>query len=259
MADLSGWSVISLRPAGQQAAMRRAIAARGATPLALPALRLAPMPDADATRRALREALGSAQVIFTSPAAVRFAARLSPLRPGRDSTCFAVGTGTARALARHGMRAIHPGEGAMQSEGLLALHAFAPNALAGREVALVTAPGGRGVLLNTLRERGARVLVAEVYRRLPPRLDRRHADALRTSRAPRAVLVTSAEALEHALAQLPDDASAKLRDAVAVASSVRLADLARACGFVATLVADAPTPEAMLGALADSRAPRRQR
>ena len=55
--SLSAWTVISLRPAAQQAAIKRAIAARGAIPLALPALRLAPMPDREASRVALRAAL----------------------------------------------------------------------------------------------------------------------------------------------------------------------------------------------------------
>jgi uroporphyrinogen-III synthase len=114
---------------------------------------------------------------------------------------------------------------------------------------VVTAPGGRGLLLRALRARGARMRVAEVYRRLPPRLDRRHAEALRSSNAPRAVLVTSAEALDHALALLPADAVARLRDSIAVASSARLAQHAREHGFVTTIDAGSPTPEALLDAL----------
>lgn len=250
MAELSGWTVIALRPADQQAALRRTIEARGARALALPALRLGAAPDADAARRALRRALAATRVLFTSPAAVRFAARLVPLRAHAGRPVHAVGTGTARALARHGLHAIHPAAGLMHSEGVLALPDFAPGALAGHTVGLVTAPGGRGVLKQVLAERGAALRVAEVYARLPPRLDRRHAEALRASSAPRAVLVTSAEALGHALAQLPADAAASLRDSVAIASSARLAEMARARGFAATLDAGSPQPAAMLDALA---------
>jgi uroporphyrinogen-III synthase len=252
MDALSGWTIVSLRPASQQAAVRRAIAAYGATPLALPALRLAAMPDAELAAQALRGALLASCCIYTSPAAVRFARRLLPASALRAPRSYALGRGTAQALVRQGVAAIHPDERAMRSEGLLALPEFSAPALARSdgEIGLVTAPGGRGLLLHALRARGARVRVAEVYRRLPPRLDRRHADALRRSRAPRALLLTSAEALEHALAQLPVDAGALLRACLAVASSPRLADVAHAAGFDAVIDAGATTPRALLDALA---------
>ena len=146
MADLDGWTVISLRPSSQQGAVRRAVASRGATALALPALRLVAMPDAEAAQQSLRSALGSAQLVFTSPAAVRFGALLLPLAATRATHVYAVGRGTARALARHGLRAIHPDDNAMRSEGLLALPDFAPEAIAraGGDIGVVTAPGGRG-------------------------------------------------------------------------------------------------------------------
>lgn len=254
---LAVWTVISLRPAPQQGAMKRAISARGATALALPALRLAAMPDVDLARTSLRAALTCSQLIFTSPAAVRFAASLQILQPVREQRVYAVGRGTAHALARYGLRAIHPAERAMRSEGLLALSDFAPAALARPkgDIGVVTAPGGRGLLAHALRARGARVRVAEVYRRLPPRFNRLHVEALLCSTAPRAVLLSSAEALDNALAALPPAAAACLRDALVVASSPRLAQLAHERGFAAVIEAGAPTPQALLDALVAHVAP----
>src|SRR5262245_20818508 len=139
---LKRWTVISLRPAAQQATVKRAIRAAGATPLALPALRLAPIPDAASARRALRAALRCERVVFTSPAAVRFAAALLPLKLARGARAYAVGEASARALAQCGVAAIHPQ--AMHSEGLLALADFAEDG----EVGLVTAPGGRGLIAD---------------------------------------------------------------------------------------------------------------
>lgn len=248
---LAVWTVISLRPARQQASMRRAIAARGARALALPALRLAPMDDAAAARRALRAALSCPRVLFTSPAAVSHAAALAPLACGAKQRMFALGRGTARALARHGIAATHPAENAMRSEGLLGLPDFAPGRFTREQAAvgLITAPGGRGLLAHALRARGAQLHVAEVYRRLPPRFDRRHHQALLASHAPRALLLTSAEALDNALAGLPPDALVPLRDSLAVASSARLAQHARERGFSRTLEAGAPTARALLDAL----------
>jgi uroporphyrinogen-III synthase len=248
---LAVWTVISLRPVPQQASMRRAIAARGAHALALPALRLGPMADATAARRALRAALSCPRVLFTSPAAVSHAAALAPLTCGARQRMFAVGRGTARALARHGVVATHPAEHAMRSEGLLALPDFAPGSFTREHAAvgLVTAPGGRGLLAHALRARGAQLHVAEVYRRLPPRFDRRHRDALLASSAPRALLLTSGEALDNVLAGLPPEALVPLRDSLVVASSARLAQQARDSGFARTLEAGAPTAQALLDAL----------
>lgn len=240
-------TVVVLRAAAQARALRRAILAAGAAPVLLPALRLAPMPDPTRAARALRAALASDCVVFTSPAAVRYAAALGPLQVAAGTRVFAPGRGTARALARHGIAALHPGAGAMHSEGLLALPEF--EARGGERVGLVTAPGGRGLIAATVHARGARLARADVYRRLPPRLDRRHFEALRLSAAPRALLLTSAEALQHVLAGLPPELCALLREARVAASSARLGAMARAEGFAQVAVASTPEPDALLAVL----------
>lgn len=236
--------MICLRPAQQQARVRRAVQARGAIHLSLPGLRLAAMPDPVAAKAALQRALCSQALVFTSPAAVQFAARLAPLHT--RASVFAVGSGTAGVLQRHEVQAIVPACEAMHAEGLLALPQW--QGLKGR-VGLVTAPGGRGVLAPTLAQRGFEVCLAEVYRRLPPRLDARHHAALLRSTAPRAVLISSAEALSAVLAALPPAARAPLLQALAVCSSARLIEQAQQAGFAKILPAPAATPEAMLQAL----------
>lgn len=159
---------------------------------------------------------------------------------------FAVGAGTARALARHGINAISPSHDAMHSEGLLALPEW--NSVTG-PVGLITAPGGRGTIPAGLTQRGLEIRRAEVYQRLPPRLDARHHRALMQSPAPRAVLVSSAEALDGALGALPPACRAHLLDAVAATCSARLAELAQTRGFSRVTTASAPTAVAMLDAL----------
>ena len=239
---LSDWSVVCLRPAVQQAVVRRAVTKRGARHVALPGLRVVALPADEA----LRDALACAVVVFTSPAAVRFAARSMPLTLRRGALAFAVGAGTARALARQGIATISPPPDAMHSEGLLALSQW--KGITG-PVGVITAPGGRGTIAAELAWRGLEVRRAEVYQRLPPRLDARHQRALMQSPAPRAVLVSSAEALDGALDALPPACRTHLLDSLAVACSARLAELARARGFSRVIVATAPTAAAMLDAL----------
>lgn len=244
--DLAGWTVVCLRPRADQRAVAAAVRARGATALALPGLRLIGPADVAQARDALGAALACGDVVFTSPAAVRFAGRLLPLQDMRKRM-FAVGAGTAAALRARGLDALQPPASAMHSDGLLALPALAGGDAA---VGLVTAPGGRDVIASTLRARGRDVVVAHVYRRLPPRLRADEVDALIASAAPRAVLVSSAEALRNLLDALDAQARATMLASLAVTSSARLADIARDASFHRILDASSPRIDTMLDALA---------
>jgi uroporphyrinogen-III synthase len=223
---LQGRIVVITRPAGTASALARRVRALGGVPLLLPGLALRAVADAVATRAGLQAALADELLLFTSPAAVRHAAALLPLRT--TATVLAVGQGTARALRRRGVAApLAPRQ--QDSEGLLEHPALRD--LRGRRVALVGAPGGRGVLREQLAARGARLRELHVYRRVPPRLDRRHLDALLQLPASARVLLSSTEALHNLHQRLPSSAWMRLCAATAVVSSERLAAAARAAGF----------------------------
>lgn len=247
---LTGCYVISLRPVGGHGAVRRAAAALGARTLALSPWRIEE-PGGDTQRLALAQALAAPRVIFTSPPAAMAAARLQPLRPAPAQRWVAVGAGTARALQRLGAGGV-ASPTRMDSEGLLALPEL--QEIDGLDVGLVTAPGGRGVIAATLAARGARVLRANVYARVPVAPSPRAVAALRTLQATAWLLASSGEALEHVLASLPADAAAGLRRARVVAASERLARLAQDHGLqVAAVAASARTGD-MLAACAGAAA-----
>jgi len=157
-----------------------------------------------------------------------------------------MGEATRRALRRSGVASVHVADPAT-TEGLLALPAL--RALRQQPVGLVTAPGGRGLLAASLRERGAELAIAEVYERAPARLNRSHAGKLLAARGRGAVCVTSAEALRNVLAVLPAPARERLLEAVAVTPSARLEAVARAAGFGTVVRAPGPTPRALIAAL----------
>lgn len=210
--------------------MRR-VRACGGVPLLLPGLSLRAADD-PALPAHMRAALKGELLVFTSPAAVRFAARLAPLRT--KALVLAVGQGTAQALHRHGLSVQSPSR--QDSEGLLELPAMQD--LRDRRVAVIGAPGGRGLLREQLAARGARLCELQVYRRVPPRLDRRHAEALGVLPRSARVLLSSAEALHNLMILLPMPALARLRAAVAVASSERMVQAARAEGFARVVRAE---------------------
>ncbi|WP_119716929.1 uroporphyrinogen-III synthase [Cognatilysobacter tabacisoli] len=242
-----GWYVISLRPRGDHDAMRRAAARAGAGLIALSPWRIDARDDG-ATRDALARALSAPVIVVTSPAAVRAAARLAALGEVR-ATWLAVGRTTAAALRRAGVVDV-TSPARMDSEGLLALPAL--QAVDGVDVALVTAPGGRGELAPALTARGARVRRADVYQRTPTPPPPRALAALRALDAPAVLAVSSGEALQRTLAGVPANVAAILRAQRVAVASARLGELARASGFTRIVVADGPRPRDLVAAAARS-------
>jgi uroporphyrinogen-III synthase len=249
---LSGCYFISLRPVGGHDALRRAAAAHGARVIALSPWRLASHDDAG-TRAALRAALSTPKLVVTSPAAVRAACALRTLRARRDQAWFAVGSGTAAALARAGVTdVVAPTR--MDSEGLLALPGLRD--VRGTQVGLVTAPGGRERISAVLRRRGARVLRADVYARIAVAPSPRAVARLRALDAASLLLaLSSGEALVHVLAASPADLAAMLKKrAQVIAASARLASLARERRFRDIVLADNARPRALVDAAVTARA-----
>lgn len=245
-AALAGATIVLTRPAGTAKALSKAVRARGGEPIALPGLGLRAVRDRDAAQAQLRDPSRNDGWIFTSPNAVRYAFRLAPsLRIPPHALVCGVGTGTRRALARHGVAAIAP-HARTDSEGLLALPELAE--VRGRRIALVGAPGGRDLIAATLRARGAHVAAAHVYERVPPRLTRRHFEALARARDPLVTLVSSGEALSNLAERLPAEAIARLRRQMLVVSSERLAARARVLAFVDVHVARSALPVDLLDA-----------
>ncbi|MEZ5465300.1 MAG: uroporphyrinogen-III synthase [Lysobacteraceae bacterium] len=228
-AALDGWYVILLRPALTRGALLRAVNKQGGRPVCVPGLRLQAATDPHAADQALARALRAALVLVTSPAAVHFARRLPSWQGAASARFAAVGSGTAQALHGAGIRDVIVPSTRQDSDGLLQHPALETGKLSG--VGLLTAPGGRGRLVDVLNQRGVEVLRADVYRRLPPRLDRRHLNALQAIDGPSALLHSSAEALANVRAALPPAEWAILRNAVTIASSERLSAQARELGF----------------------------
>jgi uroporphyrinogen-III synthase len=223
----AAWYVISLRPRGGNEGLRRAAARHGGGLLALSPWKLQTLDDAD-SRAGLRAALAASRVMFTSPAAAHAAAALQPMRPLPGQAWFAVGAGTALALRRAGVDGVISPE-RMDSEGLLALPEL--QRLHDTTLGLVTAPGGRGTLTPALQARGARVIRADVYRRVPVTPSPRALAAVRGLAAPAVLAVSSGEALQLSVESLPADVLARLRALPVAAASERLVELARALGF----------------------------
>lgn len=190
----------------------------------------------------LRVAQSADVLIHVSVAGVRALAELAP-HLGRDPrmTVAAVGPATAAAAQAHLHRAVlAPSPAHAHSEGLLQVL----DAGCGTRVALVIAPGGRELLASTLQARGAQVWPLEVYRREPCIATAADLERLRAVSARAWISVTSVALLQALQAVLQrtglDPAHLRL-----VCSAPRIAEAARAAGFIQIHMAESAAVAAL--------------
>ncbi|MCK9530208.1 MAG: uroporphyrinogen-III C-methyltransferase [Gammaproteobacteria bacterium] len=167
MHELAGIGVLITRPAHQARGLAERIEALGGTAVAWPTLDIVPPQDPAAAERTLARLAEFDVLVFVSANAVSHGLALlsGPLPAGIQVAV--VGDGTARAVAEQTGRppALRPAT-RFDSEGLLALPELQD--LHGRQVLIVRGEGGRALLGETLRARGATVEYAEVYGRAVP-------------------------------------------------------------------------------------------
>lgn len=238
---LAGLRVLVTRPAHQAEPLRRMIEERGGEAPVMPLLTIESA-YSDAAARILEDALGFDGWVFTSANAVRYAAELES---GSWPTLYAVGSATAQALAEAGHAgALVPLAGS-SSEGLLALPAL--QALAGRRYLIVTGEGGRSLLADTLRERGAEVETVALYRRRPVEYDAARVTA--EIDMADVIVLTSGGSLEHLWRLTPVAARAGLTRCKLVVPSPRVVEKALELGFAAPLVPDEVADAAIVRSL----------
>ena len=210
---------------------------------AVSTLRLLPL-DAGAT---LKNALAAPMLIATSPAAVRHAAAQRMLKQKLGQRWYALGGGTAAALRRHGIAQVTQPERGAHSEGLLARSELQD--VRGLSIGLLTAPGGRELIADHLRRRGAVVVRADVYQRRPRVPPPQRLAALMALPRRSALLVSSAEALAVLWSALDAVGRQELCARLAIASSERLCAVLQRLGFSRIVRAESARPAALLAAL----------
>ena len=161
---LAGLVVVVTRPARQAARFIAMLEELGAATVAFPTVIIEPVPLDDCVRAALA-AQPADWVVYTSANAVEQVLAQAGQLP-RAATAV-IGRATARAVEAAGTRVDAIPATGSDSEGLLALPAFA--APSGQHIVVFKGVGGRDALRAELVRRGATVSVAEVYRRRPAR------------------------------------------------------------------------------------------
>jgi uroporphyrinogen-III synthase len=246
---LDGVTIVVTRPATQASRFLELARAAGAVCISYPTLQIDRIALDDATRARLQSHAWD-WAICTSANAVESA--LEQCSAPLAARHAAIGRATARALEQHGVKVDTRPERA-NSEGLLELPEFA--ALAGRGVLLVKGSGGRELLREALRARGADVLELEVYRRsvtAPTAAAAAQLHVALTNPGPLVVAVTSAEVLQSLLELVDDDDGARLRSRTLLVPGPRVATVGERLGWTGPVVVAATAEdETMLAALMD--------
>lgn len=240
--DLQGAGILVTRPAHQAAELCTLIESVNGVALRFPALEIQPPADQTTPGSLLRQA---GIMIFVSPNAVTYGLKL--LQGGRLSTQLtlgAVGKATAKVLQAAGYRVdLIPTE-RFDSEGLLALPGL--QRFSGEKIVIVRGEGGRPLLGDSLRERGAEVVYAEVYRRVCPDLDPSHL-LQRWSGDVSLIIATSNDILMNIKNIFGDGGWPQLRRTPLLVISERMVELAEKLGFETILRAENAADQILLG------------
>jgi len=186
-AKLNGLKVLVTRPAGQSASLIETIQAQGGVAHAFPLIEIHPVSQCSASLSRVND---YDLVIFVSRNAVECAWSFLSVSQLASSQVAAVGQATAAALIQHGHPADIVPTYRYDSEGLLAMPEL--EYVSGKRILIVRGQGGREVLANSLRERGADVDYAEVYQRVPTEQVLTY-----SSDDIDVIIITSSEALVH--------------------------------------------------------------
>jgi uroporphyrinogen-III synthase len=238
---LAGKTIVVTRPRAQAGPLAAAIAALGGQPLIFPLLEISPAGDAQPLASAVARLADYSLAVFISPNAVDYALPAILARgawpPGLQPA--AVGQGTVKALAAHGVAGcIAPNE-RFDSEALLALPDMAAERVAGRRIAIFRGDGGRELLADTLCARGAAVDCITCYRRSGP--VEGVAPLLAAWRAGKldALTVSSSEGLRYLVDLLDAEGRSYLQNTPVFVPHARIADNARALGLSNIILTDA--------------------
>jgi uroporphyrinogen-III synthase len=227
---LEGRNIVVTRPAGQAAHLAEALIGQGAKPILFPVLAIFDVDDPAALQDMAIRLDDFDWACFVSPNAVEkslsaiLARRAWPARL-RAAT---VGKSSEQALAKFGVTDVVAPQGRFDSDALLELPELQD--MAGRRVVIFRGDGGRELLGDTLKQRGATVEYVACYRRDKPALDPAPLIKLWTEGRLDGVTVTSSEGLRNLVDMVGKLGQTWLRKTPLFVPHQRIAGLARALG-----------------------------
>ncbi|MDP1939718.1 MAG: uroporphyrinogen-III synthase [Gallionella sp.] len=225
---LAGLKILVTRPRDQATPLAQAIEQAGGVALLFPLLDIAPVQDEQALQQQISHLSDCNLTIFVSPNAVQYgmaAIRASGMSAAQVPNIATVGLGSAKALHEAGVAKVIVPVERFDSEGLLAMPEL--QHIAGWRVMIFRGDGGRELLGDTLKSRGATLEYVTCYRR--SQAQQPVSELLRAQ--PDVITVSSSEALGYLWQMLDVQARMALCKMPLFAPHQRIAELAHRQGW----------------------------
>ena len=229
---LAGLTIVVTRPREQATKLMQGISRLGGNPVLLPLLEISPPGDPVVLTAQIARLAEFQLAMFISPNAVQYGMAAIQAAGGlpSDLRIATPGQGSARALRELGIESILAPQEGFDSESLLALPELQD--MASKRVLILRGDGGRELLGDTLKQRGAQVEYAECYRRAKPTFDA----ATLLDTAPDALTITSSEALSHLWELLDSTEKQRITPLPLLTLHPRIAEKAQQLGFGEVLI-----------------------
>jgi len=247
--------VLVTRPREQAAATVQSLQQRGVRVALFPTIEITPVEVTGALRERFSQLNHYQLLIFISANAVHGArAMLQQLKiapPSLEMDIACIGRASTEAARQAGFPVSLQAEQGFNSEALLDLQAL--QQVRGRKILIIRGQGGREKLADTLRQRGAEVDYAEVYRRGVPRQDgeisRRQLSRDWQDMQIDGITVTSNESLQNLYDMLEPPGKKAMLKTPLIVPSRRCQDLAQSLGFESVILAESADNQHMVAAV----------
>jgi len=238
--QLAGLNILVTRPLHQSTALAASIRSLGGNPIVLPTLEIADVADLSPLYEIIDRLNEFDWAIFVSPNAVNKAMPLITARSVLPShlRIAAVGKGTADSLMQYGIGDVLIPKDKFDSEALLECKEF--DEMAGKRVVIFRGLGGRQLLGNTLKQRGAAVEYAECYVRKKPMIDTASLLSVWSQGQLHAVVVTSSEGLHNLFDIIGELGQQLLKVTPVITTHERIAQAAKQLGLEKIVIAPSP-------------------
>ncbi len=253
--SLYGITVVVTRPEHQAQGLCEKITKLGGSIISFPLLKIENL-DNDPLVEEAKDIRLYQHLIFISRNAVDAAVRIWPELPEitREKSIYAIGATSGDILKSKGFKNVIPCPGKASSENLLQLKSLGKDHIQDQSILILRGCGGRGLLAQSLRERGAKVDYADIYKRIRPCYDKEQINQLWQKRTGlQFIILTSVEALENLVTIMQSEHSDDILNSPLVAISERVAERAKQYGFnKAILVAETTNDDGLISALLES-------
>ncbi|MBE2260199.1 MAG: uroporphyrinogen-III synthase [Rhodobacteraceae bacterium] len=229
---LHGKTIVVTRPLAQAARLADWIAERGGQPVVFPLLEISPADDPQPLQRAIANLDSYCLAIFISPNAVDHSVPAILARRSWPAglRAVAIGQASVAALANYGIdNTLAPVE-RFDSEALLELPELQEALVSGHRVVIFRGNGGRELLADALRKRGAQVDYVACYQRSAP-ADTAPLEAIWRRGKIDALTVSSSEGLRNLVALLDASVRASLQETPVFVPHQRIAEVASELGL----------------------------